>query len=264
MRTIWKGSLTFGLVNIPIRLYSASRTQELKFKLLHKTDNSEIRYARICKADGKEIPWQDIVKSYELEDGRYVILTPEDFQKADLKKTSSIEIVDFVDQNDIDPIYYEIPYYLEADKGAGKAYTLLRDALAKSKKVGIGNYVMRNHEHLAVIRPYGDYLLLNQLRYDNEIVKPDDLKVPTSANPTKKEMDIALQLIDQLTRPFHPEEYVDTYNEELKQLIDKKAKGHKIKIKTEETAPSKVHDIMTLLKESLDQNKKKTKSRRKA
>ncbi len=227
----------------------------------------------MCKEEGKEVPWQEIVKSYDLGDGQFVVLTEEDFEKADLKKSNSIEVIDFVDECDIDPVYYETPYYLEAEKGAGKAYTLFREALKKSKKVGIGNYVLRNHEHLAVVRPYGDFLVLNQMRYNAELVKPTDLKKPSEAQPTKKEMDMAIQLIDQLSKPFNPADYEDTYTAELKELIEQKAHGKKVKVKKGEEAPTgKVHDIMSLLKESLDKSKKespekgkrKTKSRRTA
>ena len=166
MRSIWKGALSFGMIHIPVRLYSASKSRELKFKLLHKKDLSEIRYARICKADGKEIPWEEIVKGYEYQKGDYVVLTEEDFEKADIKKTRTIEILDFTDENEIDTLYYSSPYYLEPEKGAGKAYALLREALKRSKKVAVGRFVFRHHEHLGVVRPHGDLLVLHQLRHD--------------------------------------------------------------------------------------------------
>jgi DNA end-binding protein Ku len=263
MRSIWKGAISFGLVNIPVRLYKASRERELKFKLLHKKDLSEIRYARICKADGKEVPWDDIVKGYEWQDGDYVVLADEDFEKANLKKTRSIDIVDFTDEDQIDTIYYETPYYLEPEKGAVKAYVLLREALKRSKKVAVGNYVFRQHEHLGVIKPRGDLLLLNQLRYDVELIDPKDLNIPKKETLSKNEVDIALELIDKLTKPFHPSEYTDTYTDEIKAVIKQKAKGKRVKIKTESTSKSpKVHDIMALLKQSLQEHQKKPKRRK--
>lgn len=264
MRSLWKGAISFGLVNIPVRLYKASRDRELKFKLLHKKDLSEIRYARICKADGKEVPWEEVVKGYEWKEGDYVVLADEDFEKANLKKTRTIDIIDFADENDIDTIYYETPYYIEPEKGAAKAYALLREALKRSKKVAVGNYVFRQHEHLGVIKPHGDLLLLNQLRYDAEIVSPKGLNIPKKEMIPKNEIDIALELIDKLTKPFHPSEYTDTYTKEIKAVIQQKAKGRRVKIKTEPAAKApKVHDIMALLKQSLQEHKKKKTKRRK-
>jgi DNA end-binding protein Ku len=263
MRSLWKGAITFGLVNIPVRLYKASKDRELKFKLLHKKDLSEIRYARICKADGKEVPWDEVVKGYEWKDGDYVVLADEDFERANLKKTRSIDIIDFTDEDQIDTIYYQTPYYIEPEKGAGKAYALLREALKRSKKVAVGNYVLRQHEHLGVIKPHGDLLLLNQLRYDAEIVQPKDLNIPKKESLPKNEIDMALELIDKLTKPFHPSEYVDTYAEEIKNVIKQKAKGRRVKIKKEAAPKSpKVHDIMALLKQSLQERKKKPKRRK--
>lgn len=266
MRSIWKGAISFGLIHIPVRLYTASRSRELKFKMLHKQDLSEIRYVRICKADGKEVPWEDIVKGYEYSDGDYVVLTEEDFEQANLKKTRSIEILDFTDENQIDTMYYETPYYLEPEKGAVNAYILLREALKRSKKVAVGHFVFRHHEHLGVIKPHGNILVLNQLRYESEIVNPKGLNVPEKSAASKKEIDIALELIDQLTKPFKPEEYSDTYTDEVKAIIEqRKAKGPKVKVKKGEVPKSpKVQDIMSLLKGSLEQHKKKTKKRRAA
>lgn len=263
MRSLWKGAISFGLVNIPVRLYKASKERELKFKLLHKKDLSEIRYARICKADGKEVPWEEVVKGYEWHDGDYVVLADEDFEKANLKKTRSIDIIDFTDEDQIDTIYYQTPYYIEPEKGAAKAYILLREALKRSKKVAVGNYVLRQHEHLGVIKPHGDLLLLNQLRYDAEIVKPKDLNIPKKESLAKNEIDMALELIDKLTKPFRPSDYVDTYAEEIKEVIKQKAKGRRVKIKKEAAPKSaKVHDIMAMLKQSLQEHRKKPKRRK--
>ncbi len=265
MKSIWKGAISFGLIHIPVRLYSASRNRELKFKMLHKKDMGEIRYARICKVDGKEVPWEDIVKGYQYQEGDYVVLTEEDFESADPKKSKTVEIIDFTEEGQIDTMYFSTPYYLEPQKGAEKAYILLREALKKSKKVAACHFVFKQHEHLGVIRPHGDILILNQLRYEGEIVKPEGLNIPKKADTSKKEIDVALELIDQLTKPFKPSDYFDSYTEEVKQIIKKKAKGQKVVVKKGESPKSpKVHDIMALLKESLQQHRKKTKKRKAA
>jgi len=258
MRSVWRGAISFGLIHIPVRLYAASRDRELKFRMLHKKDFSEIRYARICKEDGKEIPWEDIVKGYEYKEGDFVILSEEDFEKADLKKTKTIEVINFTEEDQIDPLYYEVPYYLEPEKGAANAYILLREALKKSKKVAVGNYVFRHHEHIGVIRPHENLLILNQLRYDDDLIKPTDLNIPTRESIPKNEISMALQFIDQLTKSFHPKDYKDTYTHKIKELIKQKAKGHKTHVKKEKVVKSpKVQNIMSLLKASLEKTSKK-------
>lgn len=263
MRTIWKGSLSFGLVNIPVKLYSASQARELKFKLLHNKDLSEIRYARICKTDGKEIEWKDIVKGFEYEPGDYVIMTDEDFKKANLKKTKTIEILNFTEESEVDPIYYDTPYYLVPEKNAVKPYDLLREALEESKKVGIGNFVFKNHEHIGIVRPYSGLLILNQLRYHAELINPEELELPEETKASKKELDMAIKLIDQLTVPFEPENYADLYTAEVKNIIEKKAKGQKTTIKKgDEAKPTKIHDILSLLQESLKGKKQESKAKK--
>lgn len=252
MRAIWKGSISFGLVNIPINMYTASHVKEISFVLLHKKDMSEIRYARMCKTEEKEVPWKDIVKGYEYEKGDFVVLGDKDFEKANLKKTKTIEIVNFVNEEEIDSIYYVKPYFLEPGKQAEKAYGLLREALKKSKKVGLARYVLRNREHLGVIKFYENMLILNELRYETELLKPEELTLPEAVKANSKELNMAVQLIDQLTIPFNPKKYKDTFTEEIKQIIKQKAKGRPIHPKTEEPPVSKVHDIMSLLEASLE------------
>lgn len=264
MRAIWKGALSFGLVNIPINMYVASREKEISFVLLHKKDLSQVRYARICKVEEKEVPWNEIVKGYEYEKGDFVVLQDEDFEKANLKKTKTIEILNFIDEKDIDTIYYAKPYFLEPDKNSGSAYSLLREALKKSKKVGLAKYVLRNKEHIAVVKVHEDMLILNELRYENELVKAEDLKIPAVGKSSGKEIDIAIQLINQLTIPFEPSEYKDTYTEEIKQIIKQKSKGRPVHPKTQEPKPTKVHDIMSLLQASLENKKKPAKKRKTA
>lgn len=261
MRSIWKGSISFGLVNIPVKMYVASQAKEISFKLLHKKDMSEIRYAKMCEVENKEVPWQDIVKGYEYEKGNYVIFEDKDFEKVDQKKSKTIEILNFVDEDEIDPIYFVKPYFLEPDKNGEKAYGLLRDALKKSKKVGIATYILRNRAHLAAVKFYDNMIILNEMRYESELLSSKDLEVPPLEKSNAKEMDIALQLINQLTIPFNPQKYKDTYTEEIKQMIKQKAKGKPIHAKSEATPSPKVHDIMSQLKASLEEKptKKRTK-----
>lgn len=257
MRSLWKGSLSFGLVNIPVRLYTGSKEKELDFVMLHKTDLGPIRYARICKTEDKEVPWKDIVKGYEYRKGEYVVLTEEDFKKASMQKTETIEILSFANEDEVDSVYYDKPYLLEPDKGGSKAYTLLREALNKTGKVAIATYVMHNHERVGVIKPYKNALVLNQLRFSTEVANPKDLEIPESSKIPAAELDVAVKLVNQLTQKFQPEKYHDSYVDQLMDVIEKKAKGKKIVHKGEEKAapPSKVHDIMSLLKASLDKEK---------
>lgn len=265
MHSLWKGSISFGLINIPVRLYSASKTRDLKFKMLHKKDLGEIRYARICKLDGKEVAWEDIVKGYELAEGEYALLTEEDFEKANLKKSTSIEILDFVSENEIDSVYYETPYFLEPEKELAKAYCLLLEVLKRSKKVAIGNFVFHHKEHIGVIKPHGNLLILNKLRYQSELTSPRELNIPKKISLEKKELDIAMQFINKLSKRFDPKNYIDTYTQDLNMMIKKKsAKGKLAKVQKEKREraikSTKVHDIMTLLQQSLqEQKKKKTK-----
>lgn len=258
MRALWTGALSFGLINIPIRLYSATQEHSLNFDLLHKKDLSPIRYARVCKSDGKEIPYEDIVKGYQYQKGDYIVLVEEDFKRANLKKTKTIEMVNFIDEKEIDPIYYEKPYFLEPGKGAEKAYVLLREVLKKSKKMGLAHFVFHHREHMAIIKPYGQVIILNQLRYHSELKKPVQLNIPESAKTSTSEVKMALQLIDQMAAHFHPEEYHDTYIEELQETIAEKAKGKKPRVKGKEPKVTDVKDIMRMLKESLESHQRKS------
>lgn len=256
MRSMWKGSISFGLVNIPVSMYTGSQAKEISFTMLHKKDNSPIRYAKICKDEEKEVPWNEIVKAYEYQPGDFVIMDDEDFQKANLQKTKTIEIVNFVDEEEVDSVYFVKPYYLEPDKNAGNAYSLLRESLKKSKKVGLARYVLRNHEHLAILKVYDNALVLIELRYETELVNVEDLKIPEKSKLSGKEVEIAIKLIDHLTVPFEPHKYQDSYEKEIKQIIKQKAKGKPIHPKSKEPVPTKIHDIMSLLQASLDENKK--------
>ena len=256
MRPMWSGAVSFGLVNIPVRLYSATEEHKLDFNFLHKTDLSPIRYVKVCKEEGTEVSQADIVRGYEFERGRYVVIDDEDFKRVSPRRTKTIDIIDFVNVDEIDTVYFEKPYYLEADKGADKAYTLLRAALEQSRKVGIAKFVLRNREQLAVVKPYGDILVLDQLRFGGEVRQTEGLKIP-EVTVEKRELDMALTLIDQLTETFNPEQYRDTYSDELLRVINEKIEGKTPEAPEEEEAPAQVPDLMELLKASLEQKKSK-------
>lgn len=257
MHAMWKGSISFGLVNIPVKMHSATREHELKFSMLHKKDLSQIRYAYMCKVEEKEIPYDEIVKGYEYEPGEWVVFDKEDFQKANLEKSQSIDIAQFVNEDEIDSIYFAKPYYLMPEKNAVKVYRLLCEALKKSKKVGVAKYVFHNKEYLGIIKAHDGVLVLNQLRFDQEVVKPEAVEATKKEAFNEQELTFAMKLIDQLTSKFVPSKYISTYVEELKEMIEMKAKGRKIHPKGQEPRPSKVQDIMTLLKASLEEAPKK-------
>ncbi|HEV8286270.1 MAG TPA: Ku protein [Chitinophagaceae bacterium] len=252
MRAIWSGAISFGLVNIPVKLYSGTSAERaLDLDMLSKKDMSPIRYARISTATNKEVEWKDIVKGYEVEKGKYVVITDEDFKKASPEKTNTIEILQFVNEKEIDSIYFEKPYYLVPDKGAAKPYTLLMKALEKANKVAIATCVIRNREHIFSIKPLGgEILLLEQLRYADQINEIPDVK-NSQAKVTQQEINLALKLIDQLTEKFKPESFKDTYTDTMKKLIEAKAKGKKIAAPAVEKKTAAVKDLMSVLKESL-------------
>lgn len=264
MRAIWSGSISFGLINVPVKLYSASEDHEISFHLLHKTDLSPIRYARICKAEEKEIPYEDVVKGYEYEKGQYVLFDEKDFANVSVKKTGAINIVIFTKNELIDPIYFERPYYLEPDKGAAKPYALLREVLKASKTVAVVKYIFRNKEHLGIVKPYKEALILEQMRFASEIRNMDELQLPEKKLITKNEMEMALQLVDKLTGDFDPEAYKDEYTHELQQAIEDKVHGVSKSKKGKVGRTSKIHDLTQLLEESLQGWSKKKRTQRKA
>ena len=253
MRALWNGSISFGLISIPVRLYSGSNPRQgIDLDMLHKEDHSPIRFARICRRDGKEVPWDDIVKGYEYQEGDYIVLTQKELDALDAKKTQTIDILQFVHEDDIDIRYFEKPYYLESDKGGDKAYALLRAALKKSGKIALAKFVMHEHEHIAAIKPVGRALVLNQMRYPSDLREPTDLHLPTDSEITEKETEMALKLIKQETKPFIAEDLRDTYTDELEELIKDKAKGKKTpKSKSTKPSASSTKDLMSALKASL-------------
>jgi DNA end-binding protein Ku len=256
MRAIWSGSISFGLVNIPVKLFSGSESNSLDLDMLRKSDLCPIGYMRVCKRDNKEVPYEEIVKGYEYGEGEYIVLTDKDFENASLEKTHLIDIIDFVDETEIDTRYFEKPYYLEPDKSGAKAYALLREALKRSGKVGVASYVLRNRGALGIVKALDDLLVLNQMRYQDEVRSPVELKLPGNENLREQEITLALSLIDQLTVKFDPAKYHDEYIEDLRRIIDEKAHGLKPKAEGKAPQPSKVTDMMALLKESLKQKRK--------
>jgi DNA end-binding protein Ku len=269
-RAIWKGSISFGLVNIPIALYPATRREELKFRLLRESDLTPVNYKRVAEKDGKEVPWNQIVKGYEYEKGKYVILKDEDFQRVDLEATQTVDIQDFVEQEEIDPIFFYKPYYLEPQKGGDKAYALLRDALKDSGKVGIAKVVIKTREYLAGVKPQDGVLVLELMHFADELADPGKLHVPKKAEVGKREMNMAKSLIDSMSSKWNPEKYKDDYREALMEVIEEKveAGGKEIEEKPKKAPkPTKVIDLVSVLQKSLEHTggKKKAtaKSRRK-
>ncbi len=268
-RAIWKGGISFGLVNIPIALYPATRREELKFCLLRKSDLSPVNYKRVAEKDGKEVPWDQIVKGYEYEKGKYVMLKDEDFERVDLEATQTVDIQNFVDQEEIDPMFFYKPYYLEPQKGGDKAYALLRDALKDSGKVGIAKVVIKTRQYLAGVKPEDGALVLELMHFADELADPGKLRVPKKTEVGKREMNMATSLIDSMTSKWDPEKYHDDYREALMEVIEEKveAGGKEIEEKPKKAPkPTKVIDLVSVLQKSLEQTggKKKaaTKSRR--
>lgn len=256
MRAIWTGAIGFGLVNIPIRLYSAVQGSELNLDMLDKKDHSNIKFQRINEKTGKVVPYQNIVKGYKIED-HYVILSDEDFKKASPEKTKTIEIADFVKESEINPIYYESSYFLEPDKSGSRPYALLREALRKSGKVGVGTFVLRNKQSLGVVKVMEDVLVLHKIRFAEEIRSPEELNVPSRDAVKAPELKMALALIEQFTTKFDITAYKDTYTDELLKLIHAKDKGKKITPAKMDVVHNNSKDLMAQLKASLENKRKK-------
>ncbi len=262
-RAIWKGSISFGLVNIPIGLYPATRKEELRFRLLRKSDLSPVNYKRVAEKDGKEVPWDEIVKGYEYEKGKYVVLRDEDFQRVDIEATQTVDIHDFVDLEEIDPIYFYKPYYLEPQKGGDKAYALLRDSLEQKKKIGVAKVVIKTREYLAGVKPEDGVLVLELMHFADELADSGKLHIPKKVEVGRREMKMATALIDSMSTKWNPEKYKDDYREALMEVIEKKveAGGKEIEKRPKKAPkPTKVIDLVKVLQRSLEQTgpKKKT------
>ena len=257
MRAIWKGNISFALVNIPISLISATKRNEISFHFLHKKDLSTVSYKRFCDAEEAEVQWEDLTRGYEYEKGQYVEITDEDLDRADIELTKTIQVIEFVKEDEIDPIYFDKPYYLEPQKGGERAYALMREALAQSKRVGIARVVLKSREHLAAVKPVGDMITLDTMRFAHEIVDPKGLNVPGKIEISDKEMKLADMLIDSMSDKFDPARYKDEYYDKVMEVIQAKVEGVAPKVPAARAkGPTKVVDLMEILKESLKETQK--------
>lgn len=274
MRAIWKGSISFGLVNIPIALYSATRREDLKFRLLRKGDLSPVNYKRVAEADGKEVTWDDIVKGYEYQKGKFVVIKEEDFKRVDVEATQTVHIVNFVELQEVNPIYFHKPYYIEPQKGGDRAYVLLREALKSTGRIGIAKVVIKTREYLAAVKPQGDGILLELMHFADELIEASEFNFPDGKDVAKKEMDMAKALIESMTEPWEPENYKDEYREGLQQVIAEKIEsgGKELPPPKAREKPAKVIDLVSVLQQSLKEAeasgrkaaKKASKTRKKA
>jgi DNA end-binding protein Ku len=253
---IWTGSISFGLVNIPVKIYSAVQDSTLDLDMLDKKDHANIRFKRVNENTGREVAYTDIVKGYNYND-EYVVLDADDFKAAAAEKTNTIDISGFVDQEEIDPIYYEQPYYLAPQKNGERAYGMLRDALAHAGKVGVSTFVMRSKEAPAVLRPYGNVIVLNRLRFAEEIRDPDELGLPPHDKGKSREKEMAVKLIEQLSQEFDINEFHDTYSDKLMKIIEDKSKGKRRPARPLKVVHKRTSDLMAALEASLTKKKKR-------
>ena len=259
MATIWKGAITFGLVNIPVELRPAVRTDRLSFRMLHAEDMAPVKYERVCSADGQPVPWGEIVKGYEYAKGKFVVMTPEDFEQAKLEKSKTIDIIDFAKDEEIDPRFFDTPYYLLPTKGGEKAYALLREAIRRCDTVGIGKIIIRETQHLVGIKVIGDALVLETMRFVDELVDAAELSFPGSDVVRPQELAMAEQLVSNLAQPFDATKYTDEYRANLMRIIKAKMKGKKVKLEEPDAEPAdpQVIDLMSRLRASLEQGRAK-------
>jgi DNA end-binding protein Ku len=252
MRAIWKGMITFGLVNIPIAVFPATREERVSFKQLRKSDLSPIRYKKVAEADEKEVPSSEIVKGYEFEQGRLVTITNEDLEKVQVESTHTIEISDFVDQATINPKFFHTPYFIEAQKGGEKSYALLHRALSETGKVGIAKVAIRSREYLASVKPDGLFLILELMHFADEVLDPDELKPAPVESVTAKELQMAKLLIDSMTTEWDPTRYADQYQTALKELLEAKISKRPLEAKeSRQRVPAGTIDLVKILQESL-------------
>ena len=258
MRPIWKGAISFGLVNIPITLYPATKREELRFQFLRKGDLSPINNKRVAEADGKEVPWENIVRGYQYEKGKFIVLNDDDFSRVDVEATQTVDIQEFVEVEEINPMFFSKPYYMEPAKGGDKAYALLRGVLSGTKRVGIAKVVIKTREHLAAVKAQGDVLVLELMHFSEEIIGADDLHVPAESKVGKKEADMAKQLVESMTGKWKPEKYKDDYKEALMEVIEEKvAAGGKDVAKPKKSKGVKatnVIDLVSVLQQSINKH----------
>ena len=264
-RAIWSGAISFGLVNIPVKLYSAVNRKTVRFHQLDRDDNQRIQQKRVNPRTGEEVPYDNLVKGYEVSPERYVVITPEELDALAPEKTRTIDIEDFVELDQIDPVFYDHPYYLAPDTGATKAYRLLVDAMKESGRVAIARIVLRSKEHLVAIRPRDDVLTMETMLFADEVVPPDTLdevRDDAKAKTTKRELDMARQLIESLSGDFEPDKYRDEYRDRVLELIERKAEGEEVVLEAPPEEPRKVPDLMAALEASIAAAKRQGGERR--
>jgi DNA end-binding protein Ku len=255
---IWSGSINFGLVTIPVKLFTAVKTDELSFNLLHAKDEGRIKYERICSIDGKPVPWDEIVKGYEYEKGQYVILTDEDFTKVNPEATQSVDILEFVELDKISPMYFDKPYYLEPTKQGRHAYALLRETLEHSNRVAIARVVIRTKEYIAAVKPIDGALVLELMHWASEIVASDTLEIPAREKLPEKELKMARMLVDTMSvEEFEPQKFTNNYHDQLLAMIEARAAGKELPKVKKAPARSKVVNLMDVLAQSLEESKKR-------
>lgn len=266
MRALWKGAISFGLVTIPVSLYPATRREELKFRLLRESDLSPVNYMRVAEADGKEVPWDKIVKGYEYEKGKFVVIKDEDFKRVDVEATQTVDIINFVDIKKVDPLLFYKPYYLEVGKAGDKAYVLLRDALLETGKIAIAKVVIRSRQHLAAVKPQEAGLMLELMHFPAELIAAGEFKEPAEKKIGKPEMQMAKQLIDSMTSDWKPEEYTDEYHEALEKLIEDKIEhgDEETPAPAKRKKPTNVVDLVSVLQQSIQQSAGESKPKRAA
>jgi len=252
MRAIWKGAISFGLVNIPIALFPATRREELKFHLLRKSDLSPVNFKRVAAADGKEVPWEEIVKGYEYEKGRFIVLNEEDFARVDIEATQTVDITDFVEIDQVDPMYFYKPYFMEPAKGGEKSYGLLRQALEETGKIGIAKVVIKTRQYLAAVKPEKRGLLLELMHFAEELIDPKELSIP-AREAGKKELQMARALVEGMSSEWEPERYRDDYREKIEQIIEEKIEhpGAQPKARKAPRA-TKIVDLVSVLQKSIE------------
>jgi DNA end-binding protein Ku len=257
MASIWKGSISFGLVSIPVSLHAATKREELSFRLLRASDLSPVNYKRVAEVDGKEVPWDQIVKGYEYEKGKFIVLKEEDFKRVDIEATQTIDIVDFVNLQEVNPIFYHRPYYLEPQKGGASAYVLLREVLNTTNKAGIAKVVIRARQHLAAVKANGQTLVLELMHFADELIEPEKLNLGGAKSPGKRELAMATELVRQMTDKWDPNRYNDEYRSALLKLIEKKIEGGGKDLPAppkKGKRASNVIDLVAVLEESLSKS----------
>jgi len=257
MRSLWKGSISFGLVTIPVSLFPATHREELKFRLLRKSDLSPVNYKRVAENDGKEVPWDQIVKGYEYEKGKFIVIKEEDFARVDVEATQTVDIINFVKLDEVDPLLFYKPYYLQAEKGGDKAYVLLRDALTDTGKIAIAKVVIRARQHLAAVKPQKEGLVLELMHFPQELIDASEFKAPSAKSVGKAELQMAKQLITSMTSKWEPGKYHDEYHDALEKLIEEKIAhpGHEAHEPVKRRKPTNVIDLVSVLQKSIQQTK---------